>query len=663
MLQHKQGEKGQVLEGSMTTIGADNREYKSERRNRQRGNTSVLLKAFHDNNEEQFLEEPVQQHEYILATAKNKNTPALAVAVASDNGSIHHAPQHHQNHHDFDLPQGKGTTAVNFTLHYGTTRVGTAELGSGKTPLKQLCEDHKFNKSSIYAPISTNTQTEFMPPSLEIIIASHGIKQRQQELDVRCGTESTEATNESLFLRPYGSCEQPILYPAGQMDKQEVHQETEHSTGSNSCRSHANKNHQGRPNHPYNHDQEKQQSYTYYGLACLAESNDHLPRPFHPAVGRPMNLMLSNEETSFKAGYNAAPVVVRKVANNGKHGVYHVTTTLPSTNSTMTLEAKLSLAMKASYQQVAGASRHASSSSPIPLANMNVNAPNDDPFLHISSFSIPSTPRLESVNQGTVASLSDAALLARHAHPEHQKFFLPWGHQQDFVDWQVTGSGESGPRLMTSKTKADVALLPSSDDTNLSFLPTLDTPISDEQPCFMPRSPSAWEMRQGMATLDEKENEVNPASQQVTIGNTSLRPVKPLSAYNFFYAELRDWILCLSDTEREQFVPHEQVVGSDNSFGPCSSQHGLLGIGMVIDQSRRYSHEERKRQLLSNHWNKDRTTRRKHRSNHGKISFHRMNSLVSSEWNTLPLDEKAFYKDVADTDKKRYKEQMEEWTG
>jgi cation transport regulator ChaB len=67
--------------------------------------------------------------------------------------------------------------------------------------------------------------------------------------------------------------------------------------------------------------------------------------------------------------------------------------------------------------------------------------------------------------------------------------------------------------------------------------------------------------------------------------------------------------------------------------------------------------EERKQWLLSQHWLKDRTKRRQHRTTHGKIDFTRLSKFVGQKWRELPESEKDFYRSVAKADLDRYKEQ------
>lgn len=98
-------------------------------------------------------------------------------------------------------------------------------------------------------------------------------------------------------------------------------------------------------------------------------------------------------------------------------------------------------------------------------------------------------------------------------------------------------------------------------------------------------------------------------------------PLRPLSAYNYFFRD-----------EREHVLKHM----------------GLEGRRVVLNQS----HCDK---LLRDHWGRDRTTRRLHRKSHGKISFQELSKLISSRWKKLPVRDKQFYQQVADIDLKRFK--------
>ena len=129
-----------------------------------------------------------------------------------------------------------------------------------------------------------------------------------------------------------------------------------------------------------------------------------------------------------------------------------------------------------------------------------------------------------------------------------------------------------------------------------------------------------------------KETEKTPRTLQISPSQSSLvdttyysidgkkqPPLKPLSAYNFFFRDERDRIV----------------------------------NGGKLDLT-----DERLSTLLQNHWSRDRQKKRSHRRGHGKVSFRQLNTLVSQRWNTLSSEELAFFRMVADDDLKRYEAEM-----
>jgi hypothetical protein len=100
--------------------------------------------------------------------------------------------------------------------------------------------------------------------------------------------------------------------------------------------------------------------------------------------------------------------------------------------------------------------------------------------------------------------------------------------------------------------------------------------------------------------------------------------LRPLSAYNFFFADERD---------------------------------RLLNAGKKEDTSVE-SYDKRKERLLAQHVAKDRSKRRPHRKTHGKITFTTLSKLIGKRWRQLPEVEKNFFKEVAKADLMRYHDEL-----
>jgi len=112
----------------------------------------------------------------------------------------------------------------------------------------------------------------------------------------------------------------------------------------------------------------------------------------------------------------------------------------------------------------------------------------------------------------------------------------------------------------------------------------------------------------------------SPASQD----SKASMPIRPLSAYNFFFSDERERILHNKGDEDDVFD------------------------------------SEKKQRLLLAHLSKDRTKRRPHRKTHGKINFTTLSKLIGQRWKQLPEDRKNFYREVAAIDLERYQRELRE---
>lgn len=146
----------------------------------------------------------------------------------------------------------------------------------------------------------------------------------------------------------------------------------------------------------------------------------------------------------------------------------------------------------------------------------------------------------------------------------------------------------------------------------------IDKPIFDASRSMTSSLEQTWQLQQLLNANLQQQQQMHqqPAAAPATA------PLRALSAYNFFFRDERDRILNESD--------HDWT-------------------------------ENKKEKLLSDHWNRDRSKKRRHRKSHGKIDFTTLSKLISSRWKELSEEHKDFYRDVAAKDWQRYQKELSEY--
>jgi hypothetical protein len=120
-----------------------------------------------------------------------------------------------------------------------------------------------------------------------------------------------------------------------------------------------------------------------------------------------------------------------------------------------------------------------------------------------------------------------------------------------------------------------------------------------------------------------------PSQQQQSSSQRPSPPVRALSAYNFFFRNERDRIL-------------------------------RGGAGTAGTEEYDFS-ASRRVELLREHWERDRTRKRRHRKTHGKIAFTDLSKLIGRRWKALPEGGRQFFRDVASQDWERYQRELQRY--
>eukprot|EP00978_Attheya_sp_CCMP212_P028683 scaffold99754_cov58-Attheya_sp.AAC.2 len=139
----------------------------------------------------------------------------------------------------------------------------------------------------------------------------------------------------------------------------------------------------------------------------------------------------------------------------------------------------------------------------------------------------------------------------------------------------------------------------------------------------------------GRTKKKSKKESKLPASTSHT-ARILLKPRRPLSAYNFFFAE-----------ERHKLVNGMSSTASSSGDGSCPhNRKAILEI---------------RTNLLNRHSMGAPKLKRKHCKTHGKISFRDLATQISTKWRNLSLDQMKEYTTLAGIAKKQYMAEKDEY--
>jgi hypothetical protein len=118
--------------------------------------------------------------------------------------------------------------------------------------------------------------------------------------------------------------------------------------------------------------------------------------------------------------------------------------------------------------------------------------------------------------------------------------------------------------------------------------------------------------------------------------NGTLPPLRPLSAYNYFFRDEREYNLLYGDSD-DNNMRYQRPVPME------------------------FYYKERQAMLLQEHWNQNRNKRRLHRKTRGQISFIILSKLVGQRWKELPEEYTNFYQEISAQDWIRYRVELNEY--
>lgn len=140
--------------------------------------------------------------------------------------------------------------------------------------------------------------------------------------------------------------------------------------------------------------------------------------------------------------------------------------------------------------------------------------------------------------------------------------------------------------------------------------------------CSIVSQEQSFQQSSSSSSDESSAAEFSPPPTPPVNAHPDLPPLRALSAYNFFFRD-----------ERERL---------------------LYGGELCLDSAKCNA-------LLTQHWSRDRTQKRRHRKTHGKIPFTELSKIVSRKWKGLDDQQKNFYRRVSSLDWERYQKELEDF--
>lgn len=180
---------------------------------------------------------------------------------------------------------------------------------------------------------------------------------------------------------------------------------------------------------------------------------------------------------------------------------------------------------------------------------------------------------------------------------------------------------------------------------------------------------------EGVVGLDQTSKSSKLAKKKRQTGDM---PRRPLTAYNFFFSEEREFILAQLPDKIENDKKYIEAISSnpnDEKKDNCKDgleedkanndpieniMTSMRSLDEVETEELHKKVRENTERMLTIHKESERV-KKPHKRVHGKIAFRHLAKIVGKRWRDLPDGKKKYYEDIAAKDSARYSEQLTEY--
>jgi len=245
-------------------------------------------------------------------------------------------------------------------------------------------------------------------------------------------------------------------------------------------------------------------------------------------------------------------------------------------------------------------------------------------------------------SSGTRSQGNDSILMARA-----QKFNIPQS-QMNMMDRR--SSSNDSPHLAMGMNMS----WNNTGNANRSFMQMQRPNPNNDPPSFAPpKSGEAIKSPGGEAVAGQASQPCQDTTAQADAAPKKIKtpdaPRRPLSAYNIFFSEMRETILKEHEDKDETDSKEE---GGDSSTQPGKGNAKKSPDKEKVEEPK--DMEAFTQKLMRKRLDK-KPAKRVHRKSHGKVAFTTLARTVGQRWRVLPEEEKKKYKDLAEIDRTRYR--------